>query len=504
MTYQNKNLPQLVVTMDTNRVFDQEKMKKFDYKLKKQRKRNLWTEKDKSDLFLKMMQNLIIGHFHFVDTKGWSDDLHTEDDKIELSKEIRNDVFRVLQILDGNQKTGIIFDIMQDKVLCSPGKVWVYCDTLKDKKQIEVKASVFSDLPENLQKSFLNHQWQCHIYHKDMTLAEKGEVMRTIDTGAKMIEAELVNTSNSIGIDLIREKLFENDEENIINKNCKLFWKMKDKEHLTENFLDRYRLNHWIMFDVLEEINYRDYGFHNSQTLTEKTGTCNVRNMVENNQLFKSENAMNSILNSVFDDYNLLHDLFESSDMYNKDKNVNKLQLDLPLVRIYLNIIQGMRNKYGVMKKDWRIDKAPFSLWLKDLIIKLKTRENDLIKTDFEQVMTKKYVNQIILRNSYILNELEDEKNGFFILDKSRVCPQDTLKKVWESQGKRCAVFNNPIEFEDCVPAHKNKPFCEGGDTSIENTVAITRTLNNQQGREPFASFSARMRKDYPNLRAEN
>ena len=37
MTYQNKNLPQLVVTMDTARVFDQEKMKKFDYKLIKQR-----------------------------------------------------------------------------------------------------------------------------------------------------------------------------------------------------------------------------------------------------------------------------------------------------------------------------------------------------------------------------------------------------------------------------------------------------------------------------------
>ena len=147
MSYKNKPIPNITFDITTEDVFLKESKGSLNFRLKKQRKRGLWSDQQKSELFTSMIQNDITTMMSMRDTEGWSDDYNPITDRDKLIAELK-DKDRELEMLDGNQKSGIIAEIYADKIKCKPGTAYVDIDGTGNKVEIKFDACTWSELKQ--------------------------------------------------------------------------------------------------------------------------------------------------------------------------------------------------------------------------------------------------------------------------------------------------------------------------------------------------------------------
>jgi len=490
MTYKAERITKVSMPITTQELYEKESRGSLNFRLKKQRKRGLWSPEQKSQLFKSMIENEVTTMMSMRDTEGWSDeyDLSNENDRQKLIDELK-DKDRELEMLDGNQKSGIIAEIYRDEVKCKPGVAYVDIDGTGKKHRVEFGACTWSQLKEIkngkfLRNNFDNHEWVFTVYHKNMSNEEKGQVMRTIDNGVKMIDEELRNTFNAYGIDAIANFLWQSDSDNKYTKDAILFEKCK----FTENDISRYKVNDYIIKCIHKISNKRNYG----EYCFVNTNTSNLFDMVANDLDFNSKPIVDEMLNDCKDKFDLIHKLLSATgifDGHEKQKISNPSKLNL-----YFDIVCALEFKYGEYNKDWNVKYAFFGPALLKVIDKLSDRKlnNDPdMPTPFEDLLGKHTPWEIRKKVALVLNELEEmgsDLTGLTILDKNRTVSKEVLYKVWKKQNEMCPIRKIKIPFEKCVAGHKTA-FRNGGQSIESNTVAISKEFNNYQGAmnwEPF------------------
>jgi len=483
MSYKNKPIPNITFDITTEDVFLKESKGSLNFRLKKQRKRGLWSDQQKSELFTSMIQNDITTMMSMRDTEGWSDDYNPITDRDKLIAELK-DKDRELEMLDGNQKSGIIAEIYADKIKCKPGTAYVDIDGTGNKVEIKFDACTWSELKQQkygvfLRKNFDNHKWVFSVYHKDMTNEEKGLVMRIIDNGVKMIDEELRNTFDSYGISAISDFLWQTDSDNVYTEKALLF----DKCKFTENDMSRYKVNDFIvkcLHKLLNKLQYNEYCF----TIT---NTANLDKMVATDHYFNSKKIVDELLVEAEQKFTLIYNILKATNIFDGGekqtiKNPSKLNL-------YFDIVCGLEFKYGKYKDDWKIEFPFFGPALLEAIDNLSNRKLHSSDPDqptpFEDLLGKHTPWEIRKKVALVLNELEKmgyDKTGFVQLCPQRTADKVTLRKVWQKQNGICPIRKVEIPFEKVVAAHKDKPYSKGGDVSEANTIAISSEFNNYQG----------------------
>ena len=501
-SFRNHRIDRVVSSMTTNEIHVKILNGSFDVKLIKQRATDLWTPEKKSRLFTRCIEQLFEGYFHLGDKEGWdSKDYKDRDDPKLIEKQKCK--HHKHEVWDGIQKIGIIKQIMNNEIKCFSGTAWVYDEYLEQRKPVRFKEMFYKDLSPELKELFLNHRWNFSVYHKDTNLSEKGEIMRTNDTGMKMSDAELLNTEDAIGIAIISQTLFSNDEENLVSSKIKLFHNMQKNEMFTEDYLRRYKLNYFVKFLVSNSINRH----LNKDHFSKVTNKQSIFDMVQNSYYFKDEISMNKIMNKIIFELNLVHDIFETNNFYDKDYlkkiiGTSSVTETMALCKNIIDLIQQIKDIYGEYNKGWKFSKPIFSTWLlKRIQFLLNDKEDEMLKSAYEQLTGKHMTWQIKKRNKLFLDEMiKDKQSGFIILSEQRTASKIILKKAWLSQGKKCPVTNKPVRLEDCVAAHRDTAYSQGGEPTLENTLAISKQWNFLQGTQSWDDFMKSLKKSFPSI----
>lgn len=463
----------------------------ISYLIEQQRKKDLWKNTDKRELFTSCLIDEVPGTFHVRSTVAdWDGfDPYNEKDMAELKSKVIEPGYST-EALDGIQKTGIILEMYESKIKCNPGTAWIDIDGTGKKVRVDFPACTYEELKKilygkELLEHFGNKKWNFVVYNSAMTDTQKGKVMRVIDQGVKMKDEEIWNTFSSPIIPSISNYLFS-DSLNLILKEKTIF----NACELTSNHLKRYSTQGHVIWTSNKFLNVKYHGYAFDKMITNTLVEKNLEgHALMSPKIVEEEMGKISIM------YSNLYQILRESKLLGDIKDPASLNL---FVDWYLL----QETKYGLYGKGWKVRNPIFGKAMAIAIENLKTRDiSPGAKTSpWASLLGRHLPKEIEAKVGMLMNEIETIPNhGFIILNKRRVPTNAQKKKQWEKQNKSCYIDGEPLPWEEAasghVYAHSNGTEKENTDLTPEFRV-MSRQYNNMQYTEDLESFKKRMLAD--------
>lgn len=402
----------------------------------------------------------------------------------------KGEVIYQYRSIDGGHRKRAIYEFFTGKFRTGP-KTIVFIDG----EMVDVSNMYYAELPEKVQKVFLDYKLRFVIYDKSMTDEQAGETFRLRNLSTNVNHQEMLNSyEDNLVAKLVRETsrviprlnnvphILFTMHKNSKNEIRSVYFQKAPERLSHDEFVARLLCmiikNQGLStcsHDEIEDM-YVTYG-HPEDGLWAQDPALAKRHKAELKtaldfilsyaEVRKRANGSAGLTNieavmisrfymymtGLYGKYVANWKIYSMDNFYTQFKIVFDSFVGKNPSGRRLEVVYGNRTKAEAMKKFLaafdNLSKVQHSLkWLFDEFDELGITHGDL---------------------------------GIVIKDKNRILSREEKETMWLKQNRKCWISDNDLKFEDAVAAHII-PHEEGGATTPDNIVIVHKDLNSKMG----------------------